>query len=126
MVITGQSNFISRFNLAVKQRSRTFQVPISKLVTSLLSAIIFEGYVISYSVCGTNYTVLLNNKSVDFTLKQISTPSRPVYFNCSYLSKSKNSGFRLIVQSASGAIFFSEFFKFSRIGGRVLYRLQSI
>jgi len=126
MVITSQSIFLSRFNLAVKQRSRTFQVPANKFILSILSIMVSEGYVLSYFIYNDKFCLVFpNHKAIDFMLKQISKPSRPIYFNYKNFSKSKNSGSRFIIQSTSGNIYFSEFFKFSRINGRVLYSLSA-
>lgn len=126
MVINSSSTFLSRFNSCVKHRSRTFQVPVTKFTSSILSLIYSEGYVLYYFTQGNAFVAIVNHRSVDFTLKEISRVSRPVYFNVSNLSKNRNSGFRFIVQSSSGGFFFSDSFNLKRLGGRALYRLSQI
>jgi ribosomal protein S8 len=125
MVIDSTSIFISRFNSAVLQRSRTFFVPASKTSSELLSLFYKEGYIFNYKFVldKSSFIVFVNHTAVDFKLKRFSLPSRKFFFSSFSFRKQINQGRFLIIRTNYG-FQFSDIAKFYRIGGTPIFFLN--
>jgi len=125
MVMDATSIFISRFNSAVLQRSKTFSIPSSKVSLELLSLLYKEGYIFSYkftpATC--SFLVFINHSSVDFKLKRFSLPSRKFFFTCFALKKQINRGRFLIIRTNYG-FQFSDIARFYKVGGTPVFFLN--
>lgn len=96
------SSFISLYNQALRGKHRMFRVYCSASNYDLVLFLYHTGYVLGYHVSGNFITVFPNYASgLIKRIKLISTPSRPICYSFSKLSKDLKSGKNYIVYSQS-------------------------
>jgi ribosomal protein S8 len=126
MVIVSSGVFASRFNSAVIARKRSFRTPATSFALSILNLLATNGYVHSFTLSSEGrgyYCVSLNHKTINFTIKTISTGSRKLNFNFFKLKSASNAGFCYIIKTPAG-LQFSDVLVINKISGQAVYQLK--
>ena len=124
MVISTSSIFASRFNQCIISRKRTFSVPATNFIDSILSLLYHNGYIFSYTFSANNtYLVVPNLKAISFTFEVFSSSSVLPSLTTFKIKKFSTSGLIFIVNTPHG-LQFSDTLLINRSSGRPLFTLR--
>jgi ribosomal protein S8 len=117
------SKFGSKFNAAVKARSKTIFIRKSHSVRSILNLFYKAGYIFSYTSHNDSYLIFLNHRAISFNLERYSKPSVKLAYSSFKFKSLSNSGTSYIVKTPFGYQFSDSVVR-NRLFGCPVYKLN--
>jgi len=117
-------DFVNKFNLGLRRKTKQIRLPFSKVIVKFLMFFFNIGLIFSFNMEKGFLNVFFKyyyGKSIIKKLRLLSTPSRRIYWNLNKIKRYKNSkGFNLVIISTYEGLMLSVDCLRKRIGGEPL------